>query len=200
VLIEVHGDDAMLGMTSQMGMASQQSEPADVQAMLRDLLSDQAITVDNRAEGGTASTIINMMNGVDGGGAPFAQRVLTSKAQIVLDNHAIEDDLSQSLGPYADALIAWVQAVRAAGKIPVLEEPNPVCDADHPHLDNYVATMDGVAEQYNVPLVKQFDYIQTLPNWQSHFNACLYPDEWIFQIKAQREAAILAPIVQSLMK
>jgi hypothetical protein len=201
VLIEVNGDDAMLGVTSNNNgfvTISQQSEPADTQALLRAQFGD-GITIVNHAEGGRASTLVNMMNGVDGGGPPFAQRMLTSKADIVLVNHAINDDLSQSLAPYADALVAWVQAVRAAGKIAVLEEPNPVCDANHPHLENYVSTMDGIATQYNVPIVKQFDYIQTLPNWQTHLSACLYPDEWLLHIKAQQEANVLAPIVQQLI-
>lgn len=175
-----------------------QSEPAETQAILQAQFGS-TVTIDNRAEGGTASTLLNMMAGVDGGGPPFAPRIKSSQAQIVLDSHAVNDDLSQSLGPYSDALAAWVQAVRAAGKIPVLEEPNPVCDDDHPYLQNYVSVMDNIAVAYNVPLVKQYDYILSLPNWQSHLGACFYPDDWLYAIKAQREAAVLAPLVQSLI-
>lgn len=190
----------MLGITSSnygFAVITQQSEPNDTQTLLRAQFGD-GITVINHAEGGTASTLLNLMAGVDGGGPPFAQRMAVSKADIVLMNHAINDDLSQSLGPYADALVAWVQDVRAAGKIPVLEEPNPVCDGNHPYLQNYVSVMDGIAQQYDVPLVKQFGYIQTLPNWQTHLSACLYPDEWLLSVKAQQQAAVLAPIVKQL--
>jgi hypothetical protein len=198
VLIEIHGDDAMYGALPPFYAFNAQSEPANTQSILQAQFGG-TVTVDNRAEGGTASTLLNMMNGVDGGGPPFAQRILSSKAEIVLDAHAINDDLAQSLGPYTDALIAFVQSVRAAGKIPVLEEPSPVCDDSRPHLDNYVSVMDGIAEQYNVPVVKQYDYLQTIPNLCAHYTAGIFPDNAIYAIKAQRQAAVLAPIVRTLM-
>jgi len=199
VRIAVYGDDAMMGITSNsngMVTITQQTEPAGAQTLLRAQFGDD-VTIINNAEGGTASSLVNMMNGVDGGGAPFAQRILASPANVVLTNHAINDDLVQSLGPYTDALIAWVLAVRKAGKIAVIEEPSPVCDGNHPYLENYVSVMDNVAAQYNVPLVKQYDYIQSLPNWQSHLSGCLYPDEWLLNVKAQRQAAVLAPLVKA---
>ena len=198
ILIEVYGDDAMMGLTSMMSVA-QQSETVQSQAMLQAQLNDTAITIANKAMGGTASSLVNMMRGVDGGGPPFADRIKGSKAQIVLMNHAINDNLVQSLGPYTDAMIDWIKAVRDAGKIPVLEEPNPVCDGNHPWLENYVSVMNNVAETYKVPVVRQYSYIQTLPNWQSHMGSCFYPDEWLLQIKAQRQAEVLGPIIASLI-
>jgi hypothetical protein len=201
VLIEIHGDDAMMGITSNNGWMptiTQQSEPADSKTLLRAQFGN-GITISNLAEGGTASTLVNMMSGVDGGGPPFAQRMATSKADIELVNHAINDDLAQSLGPYTDALIAWIQAVRGAGKIAVLEEPNPVCDDNHPNLANYVSTIDNIAAAYNVPLVTQYAYLQAIPNYCSHLSGGLYPDDAIYAIKAQREAAVLAPLVQTIV-
>lgn len=188
----------MFGASPPFYAFNPQSEPADTQSILQAQFG-ATVTVDNRAEGGTASTLVNMMNGVDGGGPPFAQRVLSSKAQIVLDAHAVNDDLSQSLGPYSDALVAWVQSVRAAGKIPVLEEPSPACDTDHPNLANYVSVMNSIAVQYNVPIVKQYDYLLTIPNLCSHYTAGIFPDNAIFAIKAQRQAAVLAPIVKATL-
>lgn len=185
----------MLGMTSMMTVA-QQSEPAGTQTLLQ--AQFPGVTVANHATGGTSSTLVNEMNGVDGNGAPFAQRILLSKADIVLDNHAINDDAYQSLAPYSDALVAWVAAVRAAGKTPVLEEPNPVCDGDHPNLENYVSVMDSIAAQYNVPLVTQYAYLQTIPNYCSHLNAGFYPDEAVYALKAQRQAAALASVISGI--
>jgi hypothetical protein len=198
VVVEIHGDDAMFGSSPPFYAFNPQSEPADTQTILQAQFGS-TVTVDNRAEGGTASTLVNMMNGVDGGGPPFAQRILSSKAQIVLDAHAVNDDLSQSLGPYSDALVAWVQAVRASGKVAVLEEPGPVCDDSRPYLANYVSVMDNIAAQYSVPIVKQYDYMQTIPNLCSHYTAGIYPDNAIYAIKAQRQAAILAPLVQNIV-
>jgi hypothetical protein len=200
VLIEVHGDDALYGAMPPTFVFNPQNEPADTQAILQNALSDTAITVDNLATGGTSSTVVNMIAGLDGGGPPFAQRMTTSKAQIVLDGHGVEDDLGQSLAPYADALVAFVQDVRAAGKIAVLEEPGPVCDDQHPNLANYVSVMDGVAQQYGVPLVQQYNQLLAIPNLCSHYTGGIYPDDYVLQQRAQREAAVLQPIVKSLMQ
>lgn len=137
------------------------------------------------------------MLGMDGQGAPFAQRILKSPASIVIDNHAMNDALGgETIDDYRSWLVQWVAAVRAAGKLPVLEEPNPVCDDNHPQLDQYVAAMDDVATQMKVPLVQQYQQILALPNWQSHFNAGFYPDAYIQSIKAQQESAVLSAIVK----
>lgn len=188
VLIDVYGDDAMSGMTSMMSRA-QQSETDQSQLLLRAMLNDTAITVDNHATGGTSSSLKNEMIGMDGNGAPFADRIKTSAASIVIDNHAINDALGgETLADYRQYLAQWIAAVKAAGKTPVLEEPGPVCDGDHPQLAAYVDAMNDAAAQFNVPIVKQFDYILALPNWRSHMNECFYPDEWMLQIKGQRQA------------
>ena len=197
VLIDVYGDDAMIGMTSMLTI-TQQSEPADTQTILQAQYPGVAIT--NHATGGTSSSLMNEMNGVDGNGAPFAQRILLSKADIVLDNHVMNDALDgETVDDYRGYLVQWVQAVRSAGKIAVLEEPNPVCDGNHPQLPDYIAAMDDVAAQMSVPIVTQYQYVQTIPNWQSHLSGCFYPDESIYALKAQRQAAGLAPLVQSLV-
>ncbi len=199
VLIEVHGDDAMMGMTSAAGFPSTQTEPNDSQAILRAQFGD-GITVQNLATGGTSSSLMNEMNGTDGEGAPFAQRILLSKANIVLDNHAINDALGgETLSDYANYLTMWVQAARAAGKIPVLEEPNLVCDGNHPQLADYVSAMDAAAAAMSVPLVQQYRQILALPNWCAHFTGGFYPDAYIQALKAQNQAAALAPLIQSLI-
>jgi hypothetical protein len=202
VSIAVYGDDSMMGITGyNNGMSpiiTPNTEPADTQAALRAQFSDSAIVVHNYASGGTAAMLVNMIAGDDGGGLPYAQRVVGIDAQIVLDAHAINDDLEQSLGPYEDALIAFINDTRAAGKIPVLEEPGPVCDSNHPNLQNYAAAIDAVAQSYGVPLVTQYNEIQQIPNWQSHMSQCLYPDDYILAQKSIRQAAVLATLVKPL--
>jgi len=198
-MVDVYGDDSMMGLTSMaygMPTITQNTEPNDSQTILR--ATFPGVTIANHASGGTASSLVNMMAGMDGGGPPFAQRIPGSKAVIVLDNHAINDDLVQSLGPYTDALIQWIQDVRNAGKVPVIEEPNPVCDGNHPYLENYVATMQNIAIAYNVPIVHQYNEILAMPDWKAHMWSCFLPDDYLLNIKAQRQAAVLAPLVASL--
>jgi hypothetical protein len=87
----------------------------------------------------------------------------------------------------------------AASKLPVLEESGPVCDNDHPQLAAYVRALDDAATQFNVPIVSQYEYIGSLPDWQSHITSCLYPDAYLLAIKAQREFEVVAPIREKMI-
>lgn len=199
VVIDVYGDDAMMGATSLMGRA-QRNETDQSQAMLRAMLNDDAIIIANHATGGTSSSLKNEMLGLDGNGAPFAERIKTSAASIVIDNHAINDALGgETLADYRQYLAQWAAAVRAVGKTPILEEPGPVCDGDHPQLAAYVQAMNDAAAQFNVVIIRQYDATLALPNWQSRMSACFYPDDAILALKAQRQTAVLAPLIKSII-
>jgi hypothetical protein len=199
VTIDVFGDDAMMGATSLMGRA-QQSETDQSQTLLRATLNDDAIIITNHATGGTSSSLKNELDGMDGNGAPFADRIKTSAASIVIDNHGVNDMLGgESLADYRQYLAQWVAAVRAAGKTPVLEEPGPTCDGDRPQLAAYVSAMNEAAAQFNVLIIRQYDAILALPNWQSHMNACLHPDEWLLQIKGHIQGEALTPIAKMMI-
>ena len=199
VLVDVYGDDAMEGMSSMMTV-SQQTETVGTQTILRAQFNDTGISIANHATGGTSSSLQNEMLGVDGNGAPFSDRIKLSAASIVLDNHAMNDALGgETLDAYKQYLVQWITAVRATGKTPILEEPNPVCDGNHPQLPQYVAVMDAAAQQYGVALIKQYDYISSVTGWCSHMAQGFYPDAFIAQLKAKQEQAVIAPLVQTLI-
>ncbi|PRZ56196.1 hypothetical protein BX589_102397 [Paraburkholderia fungorum] len=202
--IDVYGDDGIAGFTvSDYGMWSTvtPSEPQALQALLQNQFNDTGITVVSHATGGTSSSLQNEMLGMDGNGAPFADRIKLSSASYVIESHTRNDALGgETIDDYRQYLAAWVAAVRVSGKIPVLEESGPVCDSDHPQLAAYVQAMDDAAVQFGVALVSQYAYISSLPNWQAHMASRLYPDAYLLQIKAQREAAVIAPLVRNLIK
>ena len=194
----------MMGITAMnngVPTIATKSEPADLQASLKKQFNDSGITVVNHATGGTSSSLMNELDGMDGNGAPFAQRIQSSKAAIIIDNHAINDMYAgESVSDYIGYLNQWVDAVMAAHKIPVLEEPNPTCDSDHPNLADYVAAMDSVARQRGVAIIGQYQYILSLPNWQLHMDAtCMYPDETMDSVKAQKEFEVIGPIVKNII-
>jgi lysophospholipase L1-like esterase len=76
----------------------------------------------------------------------------------------------------------------------VLEEPNPVC-VGHEALDELVAILNQVAREKAVPLVKQYDAIKALPNWQALLTDCVHPGDELYAFKAAREAEALAQIL-----
>jgi hypothetical protein len=203
VKIEVYGDDQMAGFAlNQYGFPSVVSpnEPAALQSLLQQRFNDTGITVTNRATGGTSSSLYNELRGMDGNGDPFADRIKLSAASIVIESHTINDALGgETVADYRQYLADWVVAVRAAGKTPVLEESGPVCDSDHPQLAAYGQAMDDAAVAYDVPIIKQYSYIQGIAGWQSHMTGCLYPDATLLAAKAQQELGVIAPLVKSAL-
>lgn len=50
-----------------------------------------------------------------------------------------------------------------------------------------------------MPEALSADYLQTIPNLCAHYTSGIFPDNFIYQIKAQRLAAVLAPLVKAEM-
>jgi hypothetical protein len=96
IQIVAYGDDAMEGITvstDSMPSLVTPNEPAALQLLLQQQFSDPNISVLESATGETAGSLMNLLDGMDGGGPPFTQLVASSSAEIVLDNHAVNDAL-----------------------------------------------------------------------------------------------------------
>jgi hypothetical protein len=199
--VAVFGDDAMAGVGGTEWWTRISPDEADaLQMLLQSEFNNTGITLGNNARGGTASSLMNMLDGMDGSGAPFTAILAEIPAPIVIDNHAVNDALGgETLSDYSGYLVQFITDVRAAGKIPVLEEPGPVCDGNHPQLPQYVAAMDAVALQYGVALIKQYAYISGVAGWCGHMAQGFYPDAYIDQLKAKQEQAVIAPLVQAIV-
>lgn len=194
VLVDAQGDSTIAGGTIT-GLTPN-SPPVILQRLLR-VQFDDTVSVSNNGVSGT--TISQRLNGE----APYTQTLpdylKNDQAKIVIGNWAINSAvLDKDAATYNGSLVQFVNDVRAAGKIPVLEEPNPTNSPRVVNLQNYVAIMDNVALQMNVALVKQYDYILSLPNWQSMLPDGIHPNDALYAIKAQREYDVIAPIVAQL--
>lgn len=194
ITIDAEGDSTFVGAHEINGTVfiSENNPPALLQKKL----------------GGSATVINNGKGGADvtqalGGIAPryvdtLATRLASDGAQIVISNFAINDSIRLSQEEYRNGLISWVNAVRNMGRLPILEEPNPTCASNITRLDEYVGILRDVSAQQNVTLIAQYDYIKTLPNWQSMLWDCIHPRDSMYEIKAQREYDVIAPIVVTL--
>jgi acyl-CoA thioesterase-1 len=199
VIIDAEGDSLIWGFQRVNGENIQ--SPDNPPAVLQSLMWAQfggSVTVQDNAVVGSAA--FESLDGL----SPFyttslAERVASNPAHIVLSDYATNDSVERTTTQYLADMTSWVNTVRAAGKIAVLEEPNPTCGTARPNLDAYVQAMDYVAQTMNVPLIQQYNYILGLPNWQSMLGSdCIHPDDQLYEIKAQREYEVLVPIVTSL--
>lgn len=203
IKIVVYGDDQQAGIAmSQLGMPTvvTPNEAQALQTLLQKDFNDNGITVVNASTGGTSSSLQNELDGMDGLGVGQPERMNQSGAQIVIESHMLNDALGgETPADYAGYLTQQVQNAQAAGVTLVFEEDSPVCDGDHPQLPAYVAAMERIGAQYNVPVVLQYSGIQAIDGWKDHMLGCIVPDAALDAVKAQAEEAVIGPIVRKII-
>lgn len=203
VYIDAYGDSTMEGLTILGGAYTMtpHNQPMELQSRLRRQFGDQ-VTVCNQ---GVSGTTLGQLIAGDGRHAMGLDQLMSrSGVHIVVANFGINESVADTLGQYMTNVDHFVAEAIKNGKIPVLEEPNPVClPAPAPkeiaELDAEVAALRLYAAHNNVLLVRQYDYVKSLPNWQSMLVDCVHPTEELYQIEAERLTTALAPIVQSLL-
>jgi lysophospholipase L1-like esterase len=194
IVIDAEGDSTMFGLETINGQFVQSAAPPPVlvQSGLRELFGP-AVTVNGY--GSPGANLRFELRGTDNYATPLRERLALSRAQIVIENFGINDAYLPA-EEYRSNLREFVDTVRASGKLPVLEEPNPVCTG-HENLDQLVGILNEVAREKVVPLVKQYDAVKALPNWQAMVPDCVHPGDALYAFKAAREAQVLAQVIRS---
>lgn len=204
IIVGANGDSLTAGVEwdNNVAVMTPNTTPANLQKLLQARLGS-SVTVTNH--GVSAATVSNALNASGGYTTPWKDLPAINPENIEIARWGVNDSnpaSNESPSLFESNLRYWIQITQAAGKTVVLEEPNPVCNPTFSALPQYVSVIDDIASELRLPLIKQFDYIQTLPNWQSYFGPdCTHPSgDQLYQIMAQREADVLTPIAAALQK
>ena len=198
VLIEAYGDSTTLGISCSAGHCSPRLQNAVT--YLQDALHTaygERVSVVNLGVGGTMA--YQLRDGTDRvHGAPWAQRLSASHAQIVTINYGINEVMhNQTPEQFYEAETALVKTALALGKVPVLQTSNPMPDGRlNARLAAMVAMTRRVAAQQHVPLVDQYAFISNLPDWQSMMSDGAHPKPELYRLKAGQDLRVLDPLVQ----
>ncbi len=187
----MYGNEYPNGATTPVRSASPAPEVA---AQTLQSTYQLAATVENNGSPGT-TVAQNLAGHVL---APLATRLATDSSRIVIENFAINDCTVETVQQFHDDLTQWVNVVRSMGKIPVLEEPNPVTRAGFDALPSFVAMVNQVATEQDVTVIQQYAYIQSLPEWQAMLTDGVHPNDALYAIKGHREAQAIAPLLPTL--
>jgi lysophospholipase L1-like esterase len=206
VLIEAYGDSTTLGITCSNGHCGPQSQNAV--SYLQDELQahhGDRVRVTNYGVGGTMATQLRDGTGNrragPTAGLPWQQRLAASPAQIVLINYGINEVMqNQTPEQFYAAETSLVKTARALGKQPVLQTSNPMPDDRlNARLAAMVAMTRRVAIEQQVPLVDQFAYVRSLPDWKTLMSDGAHPKPELYRLKAQQDDQVVEPLVRRLL-
>jgi acyl-CoA thioesterase I len=199
IVIDAEGDSTMKGALWINGgyTYAQLPAPEVAQAQLIESLGTENLQVENN--GVVGETVGDDISGW-AGFAPLATRLAVDPSQIVLENYGLNDSIEVDLQTFHDNLTAWIQVVRQAGKIPVLEEPNPPSLSYYTQIGAFASMVDQVGDEQHVLVIQQYNYILSLPNWQNMLTDGIHPDQALYIIKGQREATYLQQLVANTMQ
>ncbi|MFL9891745.1 SGNH/GDSL hydrolase family protein [Paraburkholderia sp. RL17-381-BIF-C] len=206
VLIEAYGDSTTLGIPCSDGHCGPQAQNAVT--YLQDELQAHhggQVRVTNYGVGNTMAMQLRDGTGNRRAGPtaslPWQERLAASPAQIVLINYGINEVMqNQTPEQFYTAETALVKTARALGKQPVLQTANPMPDN---RLNARLATMvemtRRVATEQQVPLVDQFAYISSLPDWKTLMSDGAHPKPGLYRLKAEQDFQVVEPLVRRLL-
>jgi acyl-CoA thioesterase-1 len=200
LLIEAYGDSTTLGISCINNECRENAgnAVAYLQADLERKFGD-SVTVSNLGLGGTMAT--QLYAGSDRTPVvPWPERMRASRARIVTINYGI-NEVAQNQTPkqFYDVETALVKVAVANGKLAVLATSNPVLDGRFNARVSMMAAMTRrVAQEQHVPLIDQFAYVSALPDWQRGMSDGVHPLASLYKLKADRDFAVLGPIVTQL--
>lgn len=204
VKVSVYGDSTIAGYLPD-GTYTPNSTSVVMERELQKQFGS-VVTVSSKANVG--ATIKDLILGQGLFTETLAQMLTHDDGNIIIENFAINDSWMYPATDYEQRLTQFITIVRAAGKIPVLEEPNPICNPYRANWGAMVAStvpiINRVGAQNNVLVIKQYDYITLMPNWQSMLNGCVHPNgvhpnEALYTIKGIAQKNAIAPLVQSML-
>jgi len=206
IAIEAYGDSTTLGISCSEGHCGPQ--PQNAVAYLQDELQlhhGKHVRVANYGVGGTTASQLRDGSGNrragPTAGLPWRERLAASSAQIVLINYGINEVMqNQTPEQFYAAQTALVETARALGKEPVLETSNPMPDNRlNARLATMVAMTRRVAAEQRVPLVDQFAYISSLPDWKTLMSDGAHPKPGLYRLKAEQDFQVVEPLVRRLL-
>jgi len=207
IVIAAYGDSTTAGVTSSGGrnIISKENEMTYLQQMLQQKYGPGVRIENHGSPGAQISELVNAK-------VSWEQRMAQSDASIILINYAINDarvysgknraDGAESPQDFNRMLTDLVKTARAHHKQVVLQQPNPLCGrAERWNVWPYVYQINAVAQQQQVPVVKQYEMIKQRKEWSSQMSPdCIHPTKDLYQFKAEQTFALLSQDFDAVFK
>lgn len=191
--IDYYGDSTIWGYGSGSGGRVNVPAPAAFAAALPNASRHTV-----RNEGVNSSDACQLLNGRDGKHPAWDTQMASSDADVVIINHAINDQWRMDVNTYKSCLTSLAVKAKVHGKKVIFETPNPTRDAGSNSLGVYVNAMKAVAVQQGAPVIDQYNHLLSYLNGQSPYTICpdgLHPSDTVYVMKGKYAASSFAAIM-----
>jgi lysophospholipase L1-like esterase len=194
--IEYHGDSTVWGYRSGSGARVATPAPAAFAAALPG--SSRYVVRNKGVNSADACELLN------GGNARYTQSwetyMTASDADIVIINHAINDQWRMGTDQYRSCLNSLASVAKKHGKKVIFETPNPTNSSYPGGLETYANAMKSVAAEHGAPVIDQYAYLMNRlnGNYQNVYSIVpdgLHPDEATYILKGQYAAEVFSKLV-----
>ncbi|UIL53689.1 MULTISPECIES: SGNH/GDSL hydrolase family protein [Pantoea] len=207
IVIAAYGDSTTAGVTSSGGrnIIIKDNEISYLQQMLQQKYGP-AVRIENHGSPGALLTELTQSS------LSWEQRMAQSDASIILINYAINDARiysaknrpagAESPEDFNRILTGLIKTAKAHHKQVVLQQPNPLCGrAERWNLWPYVYQLNQVAQQQQVPIVRQYQLIKQQGDWRSEMSPdCIHPTSTLYKKKAEQTFELLSQHFDSVFK
>lgn len=203
VQIGYYGDSEIMGLQYENGVykVTNNNPPVILNKLLKKYFGEKVIA---RSDARIGATLGDLIDGKGYFSKPLVKTIKDNPAKFIIEDFAINDSSKYSVLEYEKYLNDFISIIRNEKKIPVLEEPNPICSTYYPdwnkNLDKFVKIINKVAIERNVILIKQYERIKSISNWKELLGDCVHPkDDYLYEIKTIAELETLRPILDKML-
>lgn len=192
-IIEYYGDSTVWGYAT--GTGSQVARPAP--AVFAESLPP-SLKFEVRNHGVSGSTACQLLQGKDDKHPAWDIQMASSKASVVIFNHAINDQWKDDLATYKSCLLSLARIATKNGKQVIFETPNPTMNSGPGGLDAYVDAMKEVAARLRLPVIDQYRFLTEFLQGASPYTICpdgLHPSDDIYMMKGKYAATVFITLL-----
>lgn len=203
VLIEYFGDSTVVGSSpSKLDCQAATSAPRAMGQEYEKEFGSSVLVWNKGVSGSKASYFLT------DGHEHWQDLMAKSHARIVIVNWGMNDawfDPGVPVTTYKAELNSLADAAQASGKTLIFETPNPIAIDKKPYGDktksdrlaSLVDAIRSVAIVRGIHVIDQYQYVQTLSEWQNLIGDGVHPKPELYRLKGQYAAKVLESLVKA---
>lgn len=200
VRIGFYGDSTAYGTTMNVDgtyTRTRDNEPSLLEWKFQTIYGNRVFVENHGVPGSICSDFLWAQNGVT---RSWRDEMASSPADIIIFNTGINDAGRMSNDDFTFCYQQIAGIAKQAGKVFVIESPNPVNFTWNSSMWNIQHLEDAIVQQMSLPFIDQWTTLQAnYGDWVTHLPDGIHPDPSGYAIKAQFTFSVIDPLVKTML-